>query len=122
MEEIGGKRGRLWPDFCVVCNVGVSVCEGASGRSGPNGGRRTSARRHPGKATGGNCAVTKFVGAATGLRKQRVLDDTPGAVACHSRFFSLPRTGCLHLKGVGVRPAERRIRHGSLHPGAVLAG
>src|SRR5467141_2652564 len=76
MEEIGASVGDCGRDFCVVRNCRVSVCEGASGRSGPNGGRRAG-RGSIGEGDGGNCAGDEIsVGAATGLRNTRVLDDT----------------------------------------------
>src|ERR1700731_2459680 len=104
-------------DFRLVRNCRVSVCEGASRRSGPNGGRRAGCGAI-GEGDGGNCTGDKIsVGPPTGLRNTRVLDDT-----CRGGGLPIP---VFFLYGPLAAPLERsrrasrrrRIRHGSLHAG-----
>src|ERR1700674_1202772 len=104
-------------DFCVVCNCRVSVCEGASRRSGPNSGRRAG-RGGIGEGEGGNCTGDNIsVGPPTGLRNTSVLDDTRRRGRLPIPVFFLYGSLAAPPERSGRSPRRRRIRHGSLHAG-----
>src|SRR5712692_8032607 len=54
-RELAASVGDCGRDFCVVCDCRFSVCEGASGRPRPTGGRRAG-RSAIGEDDGGKCA------------------------------------------------------------------
>src|ERR1700719_1343185 len=104
-------------DFRLVRNCRVSVCEGASGRSGPNGGRRAGCGAI-GEGDGGNCTGDKIsVGPPTGLRNTRVLDDTRRGGGLPIPVFFLYGPLAAPLERSRRASRRRRIRHGSLHAG-----
>src|SRR2546429_6795693 len=119
-RKLATSVGDCGRDFCLVRNCRVSVCEGASGRSGSNGGRRAG-RGTIGQGNGGSCTGDKIsVGAPTGLRNTSVLDDTRRPGRLPIPFFFFTAHWLLHLKGVGVRPAGAAFAMGLFTLGAVF--
>src|SRR6266513_2861966 len=116
-RKLATSVGDCGRDFCLVRNCRVSVCEGASGRSGSNGGRRAG-RGTIGQGNGGSCTGDKIsVGAPTGLRNTSVLDDTRRRGRLPIPFFFLYGPLAAPPERSGRSPRRRRIRHGSLHAG-----
>src|SRR6266436_870800 len=116
-RKLAASVGHGGRNFCFVSDCRVSVCERASGRPGPNGGRRAG-RDALGEGDDGDCAGDKIsVGTSTGLPHSSVLDDSRRCHRLPISVFFLYRPLAVAPERSGRAPSGRCIRHGSVHAG-----
>src|SRR6266704_9916 len=108
MGEIGAKRGRWWQEFLSYRRLSrFCACESVP---------RTSA-----SSTAATARVTKFLWEPRQAYRTRAYwMILVGAIACQFPFFFFTAHWLLHLKGVGVRPADAAFAMGLFTLGAVL--
>src|SRR6266436_5895474 len=116
-RKLAASVGHGGRNFCFVRDCRVSVCERASGRPGPNGGRRAG-RGALGEGDDGDCTGDKIsVGTSTGLPHSSVLDDSRRCHRLPISVFFLYRPLAVAPERSGRAPSGRCIRHGSVHAG-----